>query len=139
MHTSDRPEVCQRPRRRSVALVSSGLLAALYLASAARANDKRSAPTPLLANYAQECAACHLRYPPGMLPAASWQRLMGNLPRHFGADAFPEPAATLDIIAGARLLDIVAVWRYIDYEMKSASPIESLILDGPSISAAFRW
>ena len=87
MRTTDRPEVRQRPRWRSVALVSGGLLAALFIAGAARADDKRSAPAPLLARYAQECAACHLPYPPGMLPAASWQRLMGKLPRHFGTDA----------------------------------------------------
>jgi len=37
--------------------------------------------------YQQECAACHLAYPPGLLPAASWQRPMGNLPKHFGTEA----------------------------------------------------
>ena len=35
---------------------------------------------PLLPQYQQECAACHVAYPPGMLPAASWQRLIDNLP-----------------------------------------------------------
>lgn len=49
--------------------------------------DERAARVPLTPKYQQECAACHLAYPPGMLPAASWQRLMGNLPRHFGTDA----------------------------------------------------
>jgi len=49
--------------------------------------DERAARVPLTSTYQQECAACHLAYPPGMLPAASWQRLMGNLPRHFGTDA----------------------------------------------------
>ena len=39
---------------------------------------------PRLAAYTQECAACHLAYPPGLLPAASWQRLMGGLGKHFG-------------------------------------------------------
>jgi hypothetical protein len=29
-----------------------------------------------------------------MLPAASWQRLMGNLPRHFGTDASLDAATT---------------------------------------------
>lgn len=37
--------------------------------------------------YVQECAACHIAYPPHMLPAASWSRLMGGLGKHFGADA----------------------------------------------------
>lgn len=47
----------------------------------------RIANIPLLPKYQQECAACHLAYPPGLLPASSWQRLMNNLPHHFGTDA----------------------------------------------------
>ena len=41
----------------------------------------------MLPVYQQECSACHVAYPPGLLPAGSWQRLIGNLPQHFGADA----------------------------------------------------
>lgn len=63
-----------------------GLLA-LAVAGAARADDRPTARAPLLPAYQQECAACHLAYPPGLLPAASWQRLMADLPRHFGSDA----------------------------------------------------
>lgn len=64
------------------------LAAALCIAPAAMADDDaRAARIPLLPKYQQECAACHIAYPPGMLPAASWQRLMHNLPRHFGTDA----------------------------------------------------
>jgi hypothetical protein len=44
--------------------------------------------------YVQECGACHTAYPPGLLPAASWQRLLGDLPHHFGSDA-SQDAATL--------------------------------------------
>jgi hypothetical protein len=35
--------------------------------------------------------------------------------------------------------DIVASWRYLDYEMKSGNAIETLSFNGPSISAVFRW
>lgn len=42
---------------------------------------------PVLAKYQQECAACHVAYPPGLLPAASWQRVMGGLGKHYGVDA----------------------------------------------------
>jgi hypothetical protein len=47
--------------------------------------------------YQQECGACHLAYPPGMLPPASWQHLMAGLSRHYGVDASLDagPAATL--------------------------------------------
>ena len=41
--------------------------------------------------YVQECASCHVAYPPGMLPAASWARRMGGLNQHFGTDASFDP------------------------------------------------
>ena len=74
---------------RSIA-ATAALLASLYL-NAAQADDHgtETPPTPL---YTQECAACHLAYPAGMLPASSWQRLMATLPKHFGVDASLEPA-----------------------------------------------
>lgn len=34
-----------------------------------------------------ECSACHMAYPPGLLPARSWQAIVGNLADHFGEDA----------------------------------------------------
>jgi cytochrome c peroxidase len=47
--------------------------------------------------YQQECAACHIAYPAGMLPAASWKRLMNNLPNHFGTDASLDAASVQQI------------------------------------------
>lgn len=64
---------------------------------AARADEGGLARTPSLPAYRQECAACHVAYPPGLLPAASWQRLMGNLPRHFGTDASLDAATAQEI------------------------------------------
>ncbi|TAJ96488.1 MAG: hypothetical protein EPO39_20180 [Candidatus Manganitrophaceae bacterium] len=37
--------------------------------------------------YTKECGACHLAYPPGLLPARSWKKLMGGLSDHFGDNA----------------------------------------------------
>lgn len=37
--------------------------------------------------YRQECAACHVAYPPALLPAQSWQRIMQGLSDHYGVDA----------------------------------------------------
>jgi cytochrome c553 len=34
-----------------------------------------------------ECGSCHLAYPPNLLPAPAWRRLMGGLDKHFGSDA----------------------------------------------------
>ena len=75
------------------------LLAALGAGSAAHADDgARRKVAPLLPKYQQECASCHVAYPPGMLPAASWRRLLGNLPHHFGVDASLD-APTVDELA----------------------------------------
>lgn len=65
----------------------AGVLASLALIPVAQADDHRTARTPLLPKYQQECAACHTAYPPGMLPASSWQRIMNGLPHHFDTDA----------------------------------------------------
>jgi mono/diheme cytochrome c family protein len=74
------------------------LIAAFGLCQAALADDDRRATSvPLLPKYQQECAACHLAYPPGMLPAASWQRVIGNLPRHYGTDASLDPATVKEL------------------------------------------
>jgi hypothetical protein len=48
--------------------------------------EQRSA-VALTPAYQQECGACHVAFPPGLLPAASWQRVMGSLPKHYGVDA----------------------------------------------------
>jgi mono/diheme cytochrome c family protein len=46
-----------------------------------------TAASPGLALYRKECGACHLAYPPGLLPAESWRRTLGGLERHFGQNA----------------------------------------------------
>ena len=82
---------------RRMALAAATVLAVVH-AAPAQADDVGSATrVPLLPTYRQECAACHLAYPPGMLPAASWLRLMSNLPRHFGTDASLDTATANDI------------------------------------------
>ncbi|MDL2338978.1 MAG: diheme cytochrome c [Pseudomonadota bacterium] len=76
------------------------LLVATSLACipAVHAEDgERRARVSVLPKYQQECAACHVAYPPGLLPAASWQRLMSHLPHHFGTDASLDPGTTQEI------------------------------------------
>lgn len=71
---------------RAACAVASIAFAAL--AAPALADEGRHGPrAPLLPLYQQECAACHVAYPPALLPAPSWRRLMGGLPQHFGTDA----------------------------------------------------
>jgi len=35
--------------------------------------------------------------------------------------------------------DLVAAWRYTDYQMKSGETIEEINFSGPAIAAVFRW
>lgn len=78
--------------RRGAAMLTV-LLTLTCLPHGAWADGRRSATAPVLPAYQQECGACHLAYPPGLLPAASWQRLMSRLPQHFGVDASLDAAA----------------------------------------------
>jgi hypothetical protein len=73
------------------------LLVLLAEAGVARADGDRRAAVPLHPTYRAECASCHIAYPPGMLPASSWQRLMQGLPEHFGSDASLDPATLKEL------------------------------------------
>ncbi|MBN9462534.1 MAG: diheme cytochrome c [Burkholderiales bacterium] len=61
------------------------------------AGERTAMPADVPATYLQECASCHIAYPPGALPAASWQRIMSTLDSHYGTDA------ELDAAPGARI------------------------------------
>jgi hypothetical protein len=76
------------------------MIATLSIINAALADGGLSAArAPLPPKYQQECAACHVAYPPGMLPAASWQRIANNLQRHYGTDASLDPATATELSA----------------------------------------
>ncbi len=42
---------------------------------------------PKNAVFEEECASCHMAFPPQMLDANSWRAVMNGLPKHFGTDA----------------------------------------------------
>ena len=64
------------------------ILAACVLAAPwAQADGDKRARVPLLPAYVQECGSCHVAFAPGLLPAASWQRQMNGLDKHYGTDA----------------------------------------------------
>lgn len=58
------------------------LLAALALPAQA---DRY--PVPKHAAFEEECASCHMAFPPQMLHADSWRAMMAGLTQHFGTDA----------------------------------------------------
>lgn len=59
--------------------------------------DAKGPAVPPLPKYQAECAACHIAYPAGMLPAASWKRVMGSLDKHYGTDASLDEASVREI------------------------------------------
>jgi hypothetical protein len=72
------------------------IVAASVLGHAAMADGNGRSVT-LSPQYKKACESCHVAYPPTLMPAASWSRIMGNLPKHFGTDASLDPAALKDI------------------------------------------
>lgn len=68
-------------------------ICAAFAASA----DGSVAPRQALPIYKQECAACHMAYPPAFLPAASWLHVMGSLDWHYGSDASLDAATVQQI------------------------------------------
>jgi Dihaem cytochrome c len=74
------------------AIVAAGVGHAATVAA-----DRRSPPVALLPQYQHECASCHVAYPPGMLPAASWRRVIDSLSRHYGTDASVDPATAREL------------------------------------------
>jgi mono/diheme cytochrome c family protein len=73
---------------------ASALLALTLTAAAGSAGADDGSRVPLLPAYVQECGSCHVAFPPGLLPAASWQRLLAGLTGHFGSDASMDAAVT---------------------------------------------
>ena len=75
---------------RSITLAGCfGLGAALLASSALAAGFFHSVKDPVTK---RECGACHMVYPPALLPARSWQKILGHLDNHFGDNAaMPEP------------------------------------------------
>ena len=58
--------------------------ALLILAVSAHADNYS---LPKHAAFEEECASCHMAFPPQMLHADSWRAMMGDLSHHFGSDA----------------------------------------------------
>jgi len=75
-----------------------GVLAGIVLVThEAAAGGKLSAPAD--DRWKAECGSCHLAYPPQLLPAQAWRRMMSQLDRHFGADASLDAADRAHIAA----------------------------------------
>lgn len=50
------------------------------------------------AKFKAECTSCHMAYPPGLLPARSWTKMMNTLDKHFGEDASIDEASKKEVL-----------------------------------------
>jgi len=56
-------------------------------------------PSEVNAKMQKECSGCHMAYPPGLMSAGSWKKVMAGLDKHFGTDASLSAADTQEITA----------------------------------------
>lgn len=79
-------------------------------------------PAQVDARWQAECGSCHMAFPPGLLPAASWNKLMAGLDKHFDTDASLSPqdhktiSAYLTMHASNRWTSTAAPLRITDSE-----------------------
>jgi len=78
-------------------LVLSVTATGALLASGEPSEHGNLIPESANANWKSECGACHVAYPPALLPARSWEKLMAGLADHFGEDASLDPATAREI------------------------------------------
>lgn len=67
--------------------MATGVALCLGILTNTHADSGSLMPRNAPAAYAQECAACHTAYAPGLLPAVSWNHIMASLGKHYGTDA----------------------------------------------------
>lgn len=72
---------------KSLILLSLALTLPVAWIARGHAGHDAVLPMPAGKEYVEECGGCHTAYAPGLLPARSWERMMGELERHFGEDA----------------------------------------------------
>jgi len=80
-------------------LVLSVTATGALLASGEGSEHGNLNPRQVNARWKTECGACHVAYPPALLPARSWERLMNGLTDHFGEDASLDAASVREITA----------------------------------------
>jgi mono/diheme cytochrome c family protein len=96
--TSATTSTSSMARHRPLTSLLATLCTALLATAPAWADDEHAGRSPALTpQYRQECGACHTAYAPALLPAASWQRIMKGLDRHYGSDASMDAATTRQI------------------------------------------
>ena len=76
---------------------TAALATTAFTAQAKYNGEDRGRPVmPAQSNpqWVAECGSCHMAFPPGLLPATSWKKVMTGLDKHFGTDASLSAADT---------------------------------------------
>ncbi|MBI3901830.1 MAG: diheme cytochrome c [Nitrosomonadales bacterium] len=60
--------------------------------------EREGLSVPQNPKWKEECGSCHIAYPPQLLTADSWEQVMGNLGKHFGANASMDAKDASDIL-----------------------------------------
>jgi nitrate/TMAO reductase-like tetraheme cytochrome c subunit len=99
------------------------LLIASSISLVAYADNDYIRPLSQSKAYQAECASCHMAYQPGLLPAQSWQRIMNNLPNHYGSDASLDSATIKEI--STWLIDNAGTYEHVSNPPKDDRITES--------------
>ena len=80
-------------------IAAAAILLTVGMMSLAQAeeDDDSAVSSASNAKWQTECSACHVAYPPRLLPSASWRAVMSGLDKHFGSDASLDPATAKEI------------------------------------------
>lgn len=70
----------------------------LVLAATASHAEGRMKTSGDDAKWKEECGSCHLPFPPRLLTADNWQKMMGSLNKHFGTNAELDAKDNKDIL-----------------------------------------
>ena len=79
----------------SVAVLLMGVM--MSVAHAEDDDDEERVPPAKNTLWQTECGACHVAFPPRLLPAESWRAVMSGLDKHFGSDASLDVASAREI------------------------------------------
>lgn len=73
------------------------LMGLAALAGCANADQLMTSEAQMPPKYRQECASCHMAYPPEFLSKSAWSRIMKGLDQHYGTDASLDAATVQEI------------------------------------------
>jgi hypothetical protein len=74
--------------------ISLAVVALLAAGAVAASGHRFTASNPV---WKTECGSCHVAYPPNLLSAPAWKRIIAGLDHHFGTDASLDRALVAEI------------------------------------------